>query len=274
MVTGSTGSFLLGLGALHHRLGHHAEAARRLLERARELDPGADLPADLDRRAATAGPRELVELAREVAGRRARKDKDYGHGDRRMNPTAETAAAAPSTERLIAAVQELAAALEGTVLGQRDAIDTLLVGLHGRRARPARRGAGSRQDPARPRLRLRIGRAFQPGAVHPRPDAGRHPRHQHLRGRRRLLPPAARAGVHRRPDGRRDQPHAAQDPGGPARGDAGAAGDDRRRAAPPAAPTSSSSPPRTRSSSRGPIPLPEAQLDRFLVQDRDGPAFP
>ena len=50
-MTGSTGSFLLGLGALHHRLGHHAEAARRLLERVRELDRGADLPADLDRRA-------------------------------------------------------------------------------------------------------------------------------------------------------------------------------------------------------------------------------
>lgn len=69
-VTGSTGSFLLGLGALHHRLGHHREAARRLLERVRELDRDADLPAELDRRAATAGPRELVALAREVARRR------------------------------------------------------------------------------------------------------------------------------------------------------------------------------------------------------------
>jgi hypothetical protein len=69
-VTGSTGSFLLGLGALHHRLGHHREAAGRLLERVRELDPGAGLPADLDRRAAAAGPRELVALAREVAARR------------------------------------------------------------------------------------------------------------------------------------------------------------------------------------------------------------
>ena len=36
--------------------------------------------------------------------------------------------------------------------------------------------------------------------------------------------------------GRRDQPHAAQDPGRPARGDAGAAGHRRRRAAPPARP--------------------------------------
>jgi len=68
-MTGSTGSFLLGLGALHHRLGHHREAAARLLERVRELDPGAELPAGLDPRAA-AGPRELMALAREVAGRR------------------------------------------------------------------------------------------------------------------------------------------------------------------------------------------------------------
>lgn len=66
-VTGSTSSFLLGLGALHHRLGHHAEAARRLLARVREIDPDLPLPADLDRRAANAGSRDLVALAREVA---------------------------------------------------------------------------------------------------------------------------------------------------------------------------------------------------------------
>jgi hypothetical protein len=69
-VTGSAGTFLLGLGALHHRLGHHAQAALRLLERVRELDRDLDLPADLDRRAAVAGPRELVALAREIARRR------------------------------------------------------------------------------------------------------------------------------------------------------------------------------------------------------------
>lgn len=70
VVTGSAGSFLLGLGALHNRLGHHAEAARRLLERTRELDRNLILPEDFDRRAANIanmGPRELVELAREVA---------------------------------------------------------------------------------------------------------------------------------------------------------------------------------------------------------------
>ncbi|HEX9942751.1 MAG TPA: DUF4350 domain-containing protein [Thermoanaerobaculia bacterium] len=69
--TGSAGSFLLGLGALHHRLGHHREAARRLLERARELDRNLVLPADFDRRAGSAGARDLVELAREVARLRA-----------------------------------------------------------------------------------------------------------------------------------------------------------------------------------------------------------
>ena len=43
-----------------------------------------------------------------------------------MNPIAETSAT-PTTERLIEAAQELATALEGTVLGQRDAIETLLI---------------------------------------------------------------------------------------------------------------------------------------------------
>jgi|GEM_PF-1023848 len=70
-VTGSAATFLLGPGALHHRLGHHAEGARLLLRRARELDRGLQLPLDLDRQAASAGPRELVEIARQVARRRA-----------------------------------------------------------------------------------------------------------------------------------------------------------------------------------------------------------
>jgi hypothetical protein len=77
-VAGSAATFLLGMGALHHRLGHHAEAARLLLRRARELDRGLQLPPDLDRQAASAGPRELVEIATQVARRRA--------GDPRIEP--------------------------------------------------------------------------------------------------------------------------------------------------------------------------------------------
>jgi hypothetical protein len=70
MVSGSVGSFLRGLGALHDRLGHHAEAARLLLSRARELDRDLVVPEDLARRANTAdtaGPKDLVELAGAVA---------------------------------------------------------------------------------------------------------------------------------------------------------------------------------------------------------------
>ena len=70
---GTAGSFLLGLGQLHHRLGHHREAARRLLERTRELDRDLVLPADFAARAKTAGPSELVALAREVARLRGRR---------------------------------------------------------------------------------------------------------------------------------------------------------------------------------------------------------
>jgi hypothetical protein len=92
-VTGSAGSFLLGLGVLHHRLGHHAEAARRLLERTRELHRDLDLPAELDRRAASAGPRELVALARDVASRRTGKTQDINiQGETQREPQRETAA--------------------------------------------------------------------------------------------------------------------------------------------------------------------------------------
>jgi hypothetical protein len=81
VVTGSVSSFLVGLGALHHRMRHHAEAARRLLERTRELAPDLTLPDDLARRADTAGPRDLVEVARTVAQLR-RGTRSTPSGDR------------------------------------------------------------------------------------------------------------------------------------------------------------------------------------------------
>ncbi len=70
-IAGSPAAFLLGLGALHHRLGHHHEAALLLLQRSRELDRALELPAALERQAANAGPGELVAIARQVARRRA-----------------------------------------------------------------------------------------------------------------------------------------------------------------------------------------------------------
>lgn len=68
--SGSAASFLRGLGALHHRLGHHPEAARRLLERVVEIDPRLELPAELAARAPAADGPALVALAAEVARHR------------------------------------------------------------------------------------------------------------------------------------------------------------------------------------------------------------
>ncbi|MEO1370329.1 MAG: hypothetical protein AAFX50_24375, partial [Acidobacteriota bacterium] len=42
--TGSASDFLRSLGVLHHQLGHHRDAAGRLLERTRRLTPHAELP--------------------------------------------------------------------------------------------------------------------------------------------------------------------------------------------------------------------------------------
>jgi hypothetical protein len=43
VVTGSTRTFLLGLGSLHDRLGHHGEAAELLVQRIRDLEPRVEL---------------------------------------------------------------------------------------------------------------------------------------------------------------------------------------------------------------------------------------
>ncbi len=69
VIAGSAGAFLLGLGAIHHRLRHHREAARKLLARVRDLDRDLDLPG-FDARAEAADARGLVALARDVARRR------------------------------------------------------------------------------------------------------------------------------------------------------------------------------------------------------------
>jgi hypothetical protein len=89
VVTGSVGSFLAGLGTLHHRLRHHGEAARRLLERTRELSPDLAIPEDLARQAESAGPRDLVEVARALVQlrrapqtRRGARTTFSGSGDR------------------------------------------------------------------------------------------------------------------------------------------------------------------------------------------------
>jgi hypothetical protein len=80
-VAGSAGAFLLGLGTLHDRLGHHAAAAWLLLARSRELDRDLLLPAELERRAAVAGREEFLALARDVA--RLRRPAARRAGSRR-----------------------------------------------------------------------------------------------------------------------------------------------------------------------------------------------
>jgi hypothetical protein len=89
VVTGSVGSFLTGLGMLHHRLRHHREAALRLLERTRELSPDLAIPENLTRQAESAGPRDLVEVARALVQlrrdpqtRRGARTTSSGSGDR------------------------------------------------------------------------------------------------------------------------------------------------------------------------------------------------
>jgi hypothetical protein len=84
--SGSAGAFLVGLGRLHDRLGHHAAVAERLVARARELEPHLAFGAELAPRAArVAGGRELVAIAREVAGIRAASRFQTGRSRARSN---------------------------------------------------------------------------------------------------------------------------------------------------------------------------------------------
>ena len=95
-----------------------------------------------------------------------------------------------------------------------------------------------------------------PGAVHPRPDAGRRDRVAGLRRAQLGVRVPQGPGLHQPAACGRDQPHATQDPGLAARGDGGTPGH-RRRAVRSRCPTrSSSSPRRTRWSTRAPTPCP------------------
>lgn len=68
---GSAAAFLHGLGELHHRLGHHADAARLLVERLHQWDPrlhpsGAESEHGPETRTVRSGD-DLVEFARRLA---------------------------------------------------------------------------------------------------------------------------------------------------------------------------------------------------------------
>ena len=71
-MTGSTGAFLVGLGALHRRLGHQREAAQALVSRTAELNPSLSLPALARSRAEQADAEGFLRLARELSQPQAR----------------------------------------------------------------------------------------------------------------------------------------------------------------------------------------------------------
>jgi hypothetical protein len=65
VVGGSVARFLVGLGGMHARLGHHAAAAAALVRRAGELDKRTSVAEDAAR-AGELGPKAFLELAQSV----------------------------------------------------------------------------------------------------------------------------------------------------------------------------------------------------------------
>jgi len=109
---------------------------------------------------------------------------------------------------------------------------------------------------------------LQPHPVHPRPDARRHPRHQHGHGnarRQAVLRVPEGTDLHPNLSGRRNQPGHAQNPVGHARNDAGGGhhrGRQRYQLTPPFFVMATQNP----IEQEGTYPLPEAQLDRFFFK--------
>lgn len=81
LAMGSTAGFLQNLGALHHRLGHHRQAARRLVERWATFTSREPLPADRAAAEAAENGRQLVALAGNLA-RRSRLPQRLSRGER------------------------------------------------------------------------------------------------------------------------------------------------------------------------------------------------
>lgn len=138
--------------------------------------------------------------------------------------TGLSGAAATTAERCTAVLDEI----ERAVVGKRSALTLILTTVLMRRTCAHRRLARPGQDADRTVVRRRARTGLHPGAVHPRPAARRPARHDRLR---HVLGPfriPARADLHQPGAGRRDQPNAAQDPGGPAGGDGRRSGQHRR----------------------------------------------
>ena len=164
----------------------------------------------------------------------------------------------PRWRRWARAIARVRAAIGRVIFGQDEVVDqtliTLLSGGHVLLVGVPGLGKSRLVET----LGVVLGPGHQARAVHPRPDAGRHPRQRGAgRGRRPpQLPLRARPGVLPVADGRRDQPRQPAHPVGAAAGDAGAARGGRRRRASRCRGRSTCWRRRTRSSRRAPIRCP------------------
>lgn len=75
-IASSTATFLLGLGALHRKLGHSADAAPRLIENAEAFDPRVSVPASIRSVAGGAGESAFVDLAKSVSKLQSQRRAD------------------------------------------------------------------------------------------------------------------------------------------------------------------------------------------------------
>ena len=116
-------------------------------------------------------------------------------GRRPRRPRGAAAMTDPHPRHVAAPAEAILDEVERAVVGKREVLELVLLAPAGRRPRPARGRARRGQDADRALVRRRDGAALRPRAVHARPDALRRDRLVGLRPARRELRVPARARV-------------------------------------------------------------------------------
>ena len=171
-------------------------------------------------------------------------------------------------QSIASAVAPILRSIGGVVVGKPEAIELTLVAVLAGGHVLVEDVPGVGKTTLARALALSMAATFQPRPVHARPAAERRHRRQHLRSARGRVRLPAGPDLRQRRAGRRDQPRHAAHPGRAARSDGGAPGH-RSKARPAPLPS-----PFLVIATQNPIelegtfPLPEAQLDRFLLRAR------
>ena len=190
----------------------------------------------------------------------SRTRQNLKSSDRTMPPSPAQITPEEAVRRVAQAREALVGEVHKVIIGQDEMIEQMLICVFARGHCLTIGVPGLAKTLTVSTLGPGAAAAVHAHPVHARPDAQRHHRHRdHRPGpglRQAEFPVRPRAGLLEHRAGRRDQPHAAEDPGGAVAGDAGTRGHGGRQHLSSSIRRSSSWPRRTRSSRKAPTRCP------------------